>query len=136
MKKLILTLVGLLLAGCLATENHKVEITSRGIAPTTSNQVWWRTPYRADRSADNPWDMFVPQPVDEEDEVEYFEDKVIKWPKTMPPARPTHTNDGLEEAKQRASERAAAREAAIKKILKALENAPAPAPEEEYLEAF
>ncbi len=95
MKKLLPLLATLMLAGCLATENIKVEITSRGIAPTTSNTVWWRTPYRADRKADNVWDQKIPRedlpqsqhsqdPLDAE--VEFFEKNVIKWPKTMPPA--------------------------------------------------
>jgi len=95
MKKLLPLIATLMLAGCLATENRKVEITSRGIAPTTANTVWWRTPYRADRKADNVWDKNIPRedlpqsqqaqdPLDAE--VEFFEKNVIKWPKTMPPA--------------------------------------------------
>jgi len=95
MKKLLPLIATLLLAGCLATENRKVEITSRGIAPTASNTVWWRTPYLADRKADNVWDKNIPRedlpqsqhsqdPLDAE--VEFFEKNVIKWPKTMPPA--------------------------------------------------
>lgn len=95
MKKLLPLLASLMLAGCLATENRKVEITSRGIAPTASNTLWWRQPYYADRPADNEWDKFIPaedlprsqwvqDPVDAE--LEYFERHMMKWPKTMRPA--------------------------------------------------
>lgn len=95
MKKLLPLFASLLLAGCLATENRKVEITSRGIAPTASNTIWWRQPYYADHPVDNEWDKFIPSedipetqreqdPLDAE--LEYFEKHMMKWPKTMRPA--------------------------------------------------
>jgi hypothetical protein len=95
MRKILPLLAILLLAGCLATENRKVKITSRGIAPTTSNTVWWRTPYRTDRPIDNAWDKNIPEediPESQrkkdalDSELEFFEKNAVKWPKTMPPA--------------------------------------------------
>jgi len=84
-----------MLAGCLATENRKVEITSRNIASVNSHTtLWWQKKYTG-APADNPWNAFIP-PEDIPDnqrpedaltkELKYFDKNVIKWPKKMPPA--------------------------------------------------
>jgi hypothetical protein len=128
MKKLLLVICGVLLTGCLATENRKVEISSDGVAPTTS-QVWWRTQYTADRASDNPWDQFVrEQPKDSvADDMEFFENNVIRWPESMPPAKETQTSDSLEQARKAADERAAQR-AAFRKLLRELRERSEPEP--------
>lgn len=77
MKNLIISFFSLLIVafvGCTTTENRKVEIRAGLKAP----DVWWRVPYTAERSVDNPWDMFV---FKEFDELEYFENNVVLWPK-------------------------------------------------------
>jgi hypothetical protein len=88
MRKLLLLVTPFLLTGCLATENRKVEITMRGVPADQRADIWWRTPYTADRADDNPWDAFVPKPaVDPLDaELEFFSENVLKWPEKMPPA--------------------------------------------------
>jgi len=109
MKKLLPLIATLMLAGCLATENRKVEIKQSHYISSAAkaagivckvddcsqcNPVWWKTPYYSNSSG-SVWDKNIPRedlpqsqhaqdPLDAE--VEFFEKNVIKWPKTMPPA--------------------------------------------------
>jgi hypothetical protein len=90
MKKFIcVTALVLSLAGCLNTQNRKIEMKT-GVSSINSG-VWWRTPYTADLSRDkNPWLSSVPKkPISDE---AYFEENIVKWPKKMPKAR----TDGTE----------------------------------------
>ena len=95
MKKLTVFLSVLLLAGCLATENRKVEITHRrpdgSIAPIDTATFWWRVPYYADRK-NHPMDKFIPlsdlpdnqHGVDALDaDLLFFSENALRWPKTM-----------------------------------------------------
>lgn len=95
MKRLAITCVLLAAAGCGSfAENRKVTVHSTGVAavssaatPSTAT-LWWRTPYTAKRTADNPWDAFVPpRTVDSLNvELEYFDGNIVKWPKKLRPA--------------------------------------------------
>jgi hypothetical protein len=98
MKKLAVFLSALLLAGCLATENRKVEITHRRsdgtVAPVDTAACWWRLPYYADRK-DHPMDRFIPAAdlpdsqhgIDAIDaDLLFFSENAIRWPKKMRPA--------------------------------------------------
>lgn len=88
MKK-ILVILALVISGCVQTENRSIEMKTTDIAAANSN-TWWTTPYYAQDKGGGPWDMFVaPTQLDPLDlEMEFFESNTLKWPKTMPPARP------------------------------------------------
>lgn len=101
MKKIILALAVTLLAGCLATENRKVEITHRradgSVASIDTETCWWRIPYYADRK-DHPMDRFIPSSelpdsqhgLDSiEQDLLYFSENSMRWPEQLrAPYRP------------------------------------------------
>lgn len=77
--------------GCSTTENHKVSIKRSSVAAVASGEVaavtsepWWRTPYTANRAADNPWDAFVPKRSDPlQEDLNYFRENTVRWPQKM-----------------------------------------------------
>lgn len=101
MKKLSIIMATLILGGCLATENRKVEITHRRadgtVAPVDTVTCWWRVPYTRDRK-DHPMDRFIPAedlpdhlrtPDAVEADLLYFSQEAVRWPKAMrPPYNP------------------------------------------------
>ena len=77
MKKILLSITTLLLAGCLVTETRKVE--TRGRKP---GDLWWRDPqYASDASeaavVSSGCCPTTAQPLSDE---EYFEENSFRWP--------------------------------------------------------